>query len=109
TNCYLEREIANHLASGISKSHACAIAISSLGRVGSDHERKRFGVEEIFTRDWAVSSFDAGTRGRARRENQKGRCRGAGADDQRKFTARRHHRARLRQSWIAAARLDLRG
>ena len=37
-NCYLEREIANHLASGISKSHACAIAIGLLGRVSSGHE-----------------------------------------------------------------------
>jgi len=38
TNCYLEREIANHLASGISKSHACAIAIGLLERVGCHHE-----------------------------------------------------------------------
>jgi hypothetical protein len=37
-NCYLEREIGNHLASGISKSHACAIAIGLLGRVSSGHE-----------------------------------------------------------------------
>jgi predicted RND superfamily exporter protein len=37
-NCYPERESANHLASGISKSHACAIAIGLLRRVGSGHE-----------------------------------------------------------------------